>query len=55
MDAEGRHTTELSEAIEGMVLPISGPKGYGIAVFSGAVGDQLKVFDRPQKVELFLY
>ena len=51
-----------------MVLPIGGPKGSGIAmaldIFSGlitgagfasAVGDQLKVFDRPQNVGHFIF
>ena len=27
LDAEGRHTTDPSEAIKGVVLPIGGPKG----------------------------
>ena len=63
LDAEGRHTTNPSEAVKGVVLPIGGPKGSGIAMaldifsglitgagFAGSVGDQLKVFDRPQNV-----
>ena len=62
-----RHTIDPSEAIKGVVLPI-GPKGSGIAMaldifsglitgagFSGAVGDQLKVFDRPQNVGHFIF
>ena len=68
LDAEGRHTIDPSEAIKGVVLPIGGPKGSGIAMaldifsglitgagFSGAVGDQLKVFDRPQNVGHFIF
>src|SRR6056300_803955 len=68
LDAEGRHTTDPSEAVKGVVLPIGGPKGSGIAMaldifsglitgagFAGAVGDQLKVFDRPQNVGHFIF
>jgi LDH2 family malate/lactate/ureidoglycolate dehydrogenase len=67
LDAEGRHTTDPLEAVKGVVLPIGGPKGSGIAMaldifsglitgagFAGAVGDQLKVFDRPQNVGHFI-
>ncbi|NCE89421.1 Ldh family oxidoreductase [Pseudomonas sp. L13] len=31
-DAEGRATTNASEAINGMLLPAAGPKGFGLAV-----------------------
>ena len=41
LDAEGRHTTDPSEAVKGVVLPIGGPKGSGIAmaldIFSGLI------------------
>ena len=68
MDAEGRQTTDSSEGIKGVVLPIGGPKGSEIAMaldifsglitgadFAGAVGDQLKVFDRPQNDGHFIF
>ena len=68
LDAEGRRTTDPSEAVKGVVLPIVGPKGSGIAMaldifsglitgvgFAGAVGDQLKVFDRPRNVGHFIF
>ena len=68
MDAESRQTTDPSEAVKGVVLPIGGPKGSGIAMaldifsglitgagFAGAGGDQLKVFDRPQNVGQFIF
>ncbi|MFO7191600.1 MULTISPECIES: Ldh family oxidoreductase [Thermocrispum] len=32
-DAEGRPTTDPAAAVAGMLLPIGGPKGYGLAVF----------------------
>jgi LDH2 family malate/lactate/ureidoglycolate dehydrogenase len=63
LDAEGRPTTDPAAALAGVVLPIGGPKGSGLsmlmdilggvltgAAFAGAVGDQYKVFDRPQNV-----
>jgi len=66
LDAEGRPTTDPTAALGGVVLPIGGPKGSGIAilmdifggVFSGAayageVGDQYKAYDRPQNVGHF--
>ena len=68
LDSEGRHTTDPMEAVKGVVLPIGGPKGSGIAMaldifaglitgagFAGAVGDQLKAFDRPQNVGHFIF
>jgi LDH2 family malate/lactate/ureidoglycolate dehydrogenase len=66
LDAQGRPTTDPTEALKGVVLPIGGPKGSGLAmlmdifggVLSGAacagdVADQYKVFDRPQNVGHF--
>ena len=63
MDGEGRNTTDPNEALKGVVLPIGGPKGSGLAMmmdvfgglltgasFAGGVNDQLKVLDRPQGV-----
>src|SRR6266853_1661199 len=66
LDAEGRPTTDPTEALKGVVLPIGGPKGSGLsmlmdifggvlsgAAFAGEVTDQYKVFDRPQNVGHF--
>jgi LDH2 family malate/lactate/ureidoglycolate dehydrogenase len=66
LDAQGRPTTDPTEALKGVVLPIGGPKGSGLAmlmdifggVLSGAacagdVSDQYKVLDRPQNVGHF--
>jgi LDH2 family malate/lactate/ureidoglycolate dehydrogenase len=63
LDAEGRPTTDPAKAMEGVVLPLSGPKGSGLATmmdifggvltgaaYGGEVGDQFKTFDRPQNV-----
>ncbi len=63
LDREGRATTDPARALEGVVLPMGGPKGAGLsmlmdilggvisgAAFAGAVGDQYKHFDRPQDV-----
>jgi LDH2 family malate/lactate/ureidoglycolate dehydrogenase len=63
LDAAGRPTTDPAAALEGVVLPIGGAKGSGLsmlmdilggvltgAAFAGTVGDQYKVFDRPQNV-----
>lgn len=33
IDREGRPTTDAAEALAGSVLPLGGPKGYGIAMF----------------------
>lgn len=68
LDADGRSTTDPLAALEGVVLPVGGPKGSGLAMmmdifagvlsgsaFAGDVGDQYKDFDRPQNVgHLFL-
>lgn len=63
LDAEGRATTDPVEALKGVVLPLGGPKGSGLALaidilcgvftgaaFGGDVADQYKDFDRPQNV-----
>ncbi|KAF9628928.1 malate/L-lactate dehydrogenase [Lasiodiplodia theobromae] len=62
MDADGNPTTNSKEALNGMMAPIGGPKGSGIAIlmdvmsgvlsgaaFGGEVGDQYKEA-RPQNV-----
>jgi LDH2 family malate/lactate/ureidoglycolate dehydrogenase len=62
LDAEGRPTTDPARALQGVVLPIGGPKGSGLsmlmdilggvitgAAFGGDVGDQYKD-DRFQNV-----
>lgn len=33
MTKEGKQTTSSKEALEGLVLPVGGPKGYGLAFF----------------------
>jgi len=66
LDARGRPTTDPTEALKGVVLPIGGPKGSGLsmlmdifggvlsgAAYAGDVADQYKVFDRPQNVGHF--
>jgi LDH2 family malate/lactate/ureidoglycolate dehydrogenase len=66
LDAEGRPTTDPTAALAGVVLPIGGPKGSGLAMlmeifggvlsgaaYAGDVGDQYKAFDRPQDVGHF--
>jgi LDH2 family malate/lactate/ureidoglycolate dehydrogenase len=66
LDAEGRPTTDPVKAMQGVVLPIGGPKGSGLAMlmdifggvisgasFGGDVGDQYKRFDAPQDVGHF--
>lgn len=63
LDEHGRPTTDPAAAMRGVVLPIGGPKGAGLsmlmdivagvltgAAFAGRVGDQYKVYDRPQNV-----
>ena len=64
--SEGRPTTDPTAALGGVVLPIGSYKGSGLsmmmdifggvisgAAFAGMVGDQYKVFDRPQDVGHF--
>jgi len=66
LDADGRPTTDPTAALGGVVLPIGGYKGSGIAMlmdilggvisganFGGEVGDQYKVYERPQDVGHF--
>jgi LDH2 family malate/lactate/ureidoglycolate dehydrogenase len=66
LDAEGRPTTDPVKALAGVVLPIGGPKGSGLAMlmdifggvisgasFGGDVGDQYKRFDASQDVGHF--
>ncbi len=66
LDAEGRPTTDPTAALAGVVLPIGGPKGSGLAMmmdifcgvlsgaaYAGDVGDQYRGFDRPQDVGHF--
>ncbi len=66
LDAQGRPTTDPKAALGGVVLPIGGHKGSGLAMlmdifggvisganYGGDVGDQYKVYDRPQDVGHF--
>jgi LDH2 family malate/lactate/ureidoglycolate dehydrogenase len=66
LDAQGRPTTDPAAALQGVVLPIGGPKGSGLsmlmdifggvlsgAAYAGDVGDQYKAYDRPQNVGHF--
>ena len=61
LDAEGKVTTDPDEALKGVVLPIGGPKGSGLAMlmdifgglltgssFGGDVNDQYKELDKTQ-------
>lgn len=63
IDAEGRPTTDPAAALEGLLLPVGGPKGSGLALmmdilggvisgseFGGQVGNRHLDFDRPQNV-----
>lgn len=60
---DGKPTTDPAEALDGLVLPVGGPKGSGIALlvevlsslFTGAsfgphIGDLYRNFDEPQNV-----
>jgi LDH2 family malate/lactate/ureidoglycolate dehydrogenase len=66
LDGEGRPTTDATAALSGVVLPIGGYKGSGLSIFmdifggvisganfAGDVGDQARMFDRPQGVGHF--
>lgn len=67
LDAEGRDTQSIDAALQGgMMLPVGGPKGYGLAVMveilsamlSGAdfgphLGNMYTQFDRPQNIGHF--
>ncbi|CAI6028668.1 unnamed protein product [Clonostachys chloroleuca] len=63
LDREGRPTTDPNAALEGVVLPIGGPKGSGLAMmmdifggilsgaaFAGEVNDQYHNLSEPQNV-----
>ena len=66
LDAHGHPTSDLKAALGGVVLPIGTYKGSGLAMlmdifggvisganYGGDVGDQYKVYDRPQDVGHF--
>jgi LDH2 family malate/lactate/ureidoglycolate dehydrogenase len=66
LDGDGRPTTDPAAALGGVVLPIGTYKGSGLAMlmdilggvisgaaYGGDVGDQYKVYDRPQDVGHF--
>ena len=66
LDVEGRPTTDPTAALAGTVQPIGGYKGSGLSMFmdifggvisganfGGEVGDQARMFDRPQGVGHF--
>jgi LDH2 family malate/lactate/ureidoglycolate dehydrogenase len=63
IDADGEPTTDPAKALEGLLLPVGGPKGSGLALmmdilggvisgsaFGGQVGNRHRDFDRPQDV-----
>ena len=63
LDRDGRPTTDPTAALDGVVLPIGGPKGSGLAMmmdifsgvmsgsaFAGGVNDQYKNLEEPQNV-----
>jgi LDH2 family malate/lactate/ureidoglycolate dehydrogenase len=67
LDSEGRPTTDPLKALQGVILPVGGPKGSGISMMmdifagvltgagcAGDVGDQTKDLHRPQDVGHFL-
>ena len=67
LDTDGRPTTDPVAALEGVLLPLGGPKGSALsmlmdifggvlsgAAYAGDVGNQHKDFDRPQDVGHFL-
>jgi LDH2 family malate/lactate/ureidoglycolate dehydrogenase len=66
LDKEGRPTTDPAKALQGVVLPIGGPKGSGIAMmmdifsgvlsgaaYAGYVRDQFTDLEKPQNVGHF--
>lgn len=66
LDAQGRATTDATAALDGVVLPIGGYKGSGLAMLmdlfggviagagcAGGVGNQFSDYDRPQDVGHF--
>lgn len=65
---EGKPTTDPDEALDGLVLPVGGPKGYGLAflvdvlsgLFTGAafgpyIGSLYKDLDRNQRIGQFFF
>lgn len=67
LTAEGMPTTDPWQALDGVLLPMGGPKGSGLALtidilcgvltgaaFAGDVGDQYQDYDRPQNVGHFV-
>lgn len=68
LDADGRPTADPTKALQGVILPVGGAKGSGIAMmmdifggvltgaaFAGGVGDMYKDFERPQNVGHFFW
>lgn len=68
MTKNGEPTTDPEDALDGLVLPVGGPKGYGLAlfvetlssIFTGAayghhVASLIKDFDRPQNLGHFFF
>jgi LDH2 family malate/lactate/ureidoglycolate dehydrogenase len=66
LDKDGRPTTDATAALDGVVLPIGGYKGSGLAMLmdlmggvvagaghAGGVGNQFSDYDRPQDVGHF--
>ena len=66
LDATGRPTTDPTAALKGMMVPMGGHRGYGLAVMwellTGVLSGSLRfldevtmpgVFDRPQAVSMF--
>ena len=66
LDGQGRNTTDATAALDGVVLPIGGYKGSGLAMlmdlmggviagagWAGSVGNQFSDYDRPQDVGHF--
>src|SRR5207253_934054 len=66
LDDQGRPTTDPTEALTGVMLPIGSHKGSGLSMlmdifggvlsgvaYAGDVADQYKAFDRPQNVGHF--
>ncbi|MGI6604928.1 MAG: Ldh family oxidoreductase [bacterium] len=67
IDKEGRPTDDPAEALKGTLLPMGGPKGYGLAMmvdllagvlagaaFGGNIGSLFGDMDRPQNVGHFM-
>ena len=67
LNKQGEATTSLAEALEGVLLPMSGPKGYSLAIAvemltsvlgGGILGPEIPSFhgspERPQGVSMFV-